>query len=337
MSKVSILMTVYNGAKYLDETMRDVLAQTYQDYEFIIIDDGSTDGTASVLSKYSDSRIRIHTLEKNLGVGKAGNYGLEQCSGEYVFKVDADDRYDLAVLEKQVRHLEENPDLDLSKTLVRYFPDSLEVKSSVRFQTFKNIIEGYYNRVIASEELREKLYWYCCVPNSSIIVRSEVVKKFGYNDFRHGEDYDLFYRMNKAGHKMGTVNEVLLHNRISKTSITATLGDEYHETVYRIKEEEIQAMIRNRPDTEIFVWGAGSAGRAAVKILEKNHIAIAGFIDSDEKKQGTFLDGKAVCSFEGIEPKKILVFVASQPGLYEIVERLQSCGMTLMEDYIIYR
>lgn len=110
--KVSVVMSVYNGEKYLPETIDSILNQTFKDFEFIIINDGSTDKTAKILTSYDDPRIRIFNQE-NMGLTKSLNRAISLAKGEYIARMDADDISYPERLKKQVDYLNKNPDIGL--------------------------------------------------------------------------------------------------------------------------------------------------------------------------------------------------------------------------------
>lgn len=84
-------MAVYNGAVYLREAIDSVLAQTYGDFEFVIVDDGSSDESVRIVRSYADPRIKLHVAPQNMGQTTALNVGLRLCEGEYVARMDGDD------------------------------------------------------------------------------------------------------------------------------------------------------------------------------------------------------------------------------------------------------
>ncbi len=110
---VSVLMAVYNGERYLREAVDGVLAQTFTDFEFVIVDDGSTDRTAAILDSYSDPRIRRITNPANVGLTKSLNIGLARCTGRYIARQDDDDVSRPERLARQVEFLEAHPDVVL--------------------------------------------------------------------------------------------------------------------------------------------------------------------------------------------------------------------------------
>ena len=281
MPKISALLSVYNGERYIEETIESVLNQTFSDFEFIIINDGSTDSTKEIIDRYKDNRIRAFHLEKNVGVGEALRYGVSKVEGEYVVKIDGDDISNLSRFQKQKDFLDNNPSVALVKSLFEYFPHNKEVEQSSGYKYCKNVIEQHKNKVITPEDIKEKLYWFCCIPHTTIMVRSNILKKVNYRPFRICEDYDLFYRMNKAGYKMDTIAEVLVKMRVtgSSTSVREDKNNQCEEIAYEIKKEEIEKLIsQNKP---IYIWGAGSFGKKVLTVLNKRNIKVNGFVDSN--------------------------------------------------------
>ncbi len=112
MAAISVLMAVYNCDKYLKDAVDSVLNQTWCDFEFIIVDDGSTDDSLKILRGYNDSRLKIITYKDNCGVAHARNIGLNHCSGDYIALMDADDIAFPDRLVKQYEFLREHSDVD---------------------------------------------------------------------------------------------------------------------------------------------------------------------------------------------------------------------------------
>lgn len=99
MPKVSVLLSNYNGDKHLDESISSVLSQTYKDFEFIIVDDASTDSSRKVIENYHDKRIKKYYAEKNRNIAYSLNLALSMASGEYIARIDSDDVWELNKLE----------------------------------------------------------------------------------------------------------------------------------------------------------------------------------------------------------------------------------------------
>lgn len=106
---ISVVMSVYNGEKYLREAIESISNQTYTDFEFIIINDGSTDNTAEILRSYNDSRIKVLT-QKNMGLSTSLNKGIRQSSGQYIARMDADDISHCDRLQRQLEFMDNHPE-----------------------------------------------------------------------------------------------------------------------------------------------------------------------------------------------------------------------------------
>lgn len=330
---ISAIMPVFNSERYVKETIDSILNQSYTDFEFIIVNDGSTDKTREIIEGYNDKRIKLYNLEVNKGVGYASNFAVQKTVGKYIARVDSDDIYHKDRFLLQKKFLDKNPDIALVKSFYEYFADE-DLENKDRFYAMKNIIEKNKNEIISPEDIAEKLYWDMCIPNNSTMIRSEVMKEFGYEDMRCGEDYYLFYNMNKKGYKMGTIAECLVKTRVSNNSITAQNKYECYESVCIIKKDIIEPLFMNN---NVYIWGAGSFGILVYEILQKNSYNIRGFIDSDTSKHGRITSGLKVYSPDIlIDKEEIKIIVASQPGKYSIVKELERIGYRHLKDYIVY-
>src|SRR5688572_25577736 len=105
---VTVLMSVHNGMPFLKEAVESILHQTFGGFEFVIVDDASTDETPEYLKSIADRRVRVLTLPENIGLTAALNHGLREARGEFIARQDADDTSDPRRLEKQVAYLRAN-------------------------------------------------------------------------------------------------------------------------------------------------------------------------------------------------------------------------------------
>ena len=138
--KVSVLLTVRNGEKYIKKTIQSILSQTFRYFEFIIIDNNSIDKTLDIVSSFTDYRIDLIKLEKNYGQTKALNLGLEKCKGKYIARIDADDIAEKSRLAVQLNFLENNKNINILSSQVNYIDqfDNIIGKSK-----FINLIGDY--------------------------------------------------------------------------------------------------------------------------------------------------------------------------------------------------
>jgi len=334
--EVSVLMSVYNGEEYIRESIDSILKQTYSDFELIIVNDGSTDQTREIIEGYQDKRIKLFNFQENKGVGAALKFGLTQVNGKYIAKADSDDINHPERLYKQKIYLDNHSDIALVKTLLEYFPHNETVANSQRFRYIKNIMEKQKNDIITPEDIKEKLFWYCCVSHATIMGRTDVIRAIGYDEIRICEDYKLFYQMNKNGFKMATVPEVLVKVRVSESSVTATTeSQEFVSVMYGIKQEEINNLFKKQ--SKVYIWGSGSMGQNLSNVLRKHDLDFVGFVDSDEKKWGQAIEGKTVFPPNILERNGMnnKILVASQPGKIAIVDCLKKMGYKHLQDYVV--
>ncbi len=333
MPEISVLMSVYNGEEFIQESIDSILEQTFNDFELIIINDASTDKTEEIIEQYDDNRIKLFNFSENRGVGAALNFGLSMVQGKYIAKADADDIYDSDRLLKQKHYLDINEDITLVGSLIKYFPHNKDVKKSDQYKFIKSVQEIQHNKFTKWQEITEKIYWYCCITHSTIMARSEIIKKIGYEDMRLGEDYKLFYDLNKQGYKMANLQEVLSMIRVSKVSLS-TNKDLIYRALYNIKKEEINNLFSSG---KVYIWGAGSFGKNAFKIFKKENLDIYGFIDSNPNLWGFKLINRKIYSTDILErSKRIKVIIASQPGKFEIVKYLRNLGYQHLKDFVVY-
>ena len=205
MPQVSVLMTVYNGMPYLVEAVKSVRGQTISDWQLIIVDDGSTDGTAAWLDALDDSRIRV-VHQANAGAPVASNRGLNLCDTEFVARLDADDVALPTRLEKQLAFLRSHPRVGIVGTQFRWLFDGSTGATRPIPCDHRSIDARHMNG-------RHGLV------HSSMMCRTELLREVGdYWPFGVGEDYDLFLRMGERA-ELANLDEVLLHVRMVDSSL----------------------------------------------------------------------------------------------------------------------
>lgn len=211
--KVSILMPAYNCANYIAEAIESVLNQSYTDFELVIVNDGSTDATASVVNSFKDERIRLIT-RVNGGVSAALNTGLEHVTGEYTARFDADDVCYPHRIQKQVDFLSTHPDYVMVGSDADYMTDEGDY-----IFTYRNI--GHTN-----QEINDRIKVYCPFIHSSVMYRTQAVKALGgYEIKAHTfEDYFLWQKLVKLG-KVFNFTEALIRVRFNPASVTVDEKD----------------------------------------------------------------------------------------------------------------
>jgi glycosyltransferase involved in cell wall biosynthesis len=207
---ITVLLAVYNGQQYLREAVESVLTQTFSDFEFLIIDDGSTDNSLKILQDYAakDSRIRI-VSRPNKGLTNTLNEGLSLARGEFLARMDADDICVPQRFEKQIAYLQEHPDCVLIGSRVLLMdPEGLPIREMCLEQTHEQIDSAHLNRG-----------WPIVHP-AALMRMSALNQIGGYRDeFNTLEDLDLFLRIAEVG-KLANLPDILLHYRQHFASVT---------------------------------------------------------------------------------------------------------------------
>lgn len=188
--RVSVLITTYNAAEFIVETISSVLNQSFQDFELVVVDDGSTDDTFVILSRFTDSRVRLLRAPHNLGVVGARNFGYRLLRGSYVATLDHDDVWQPTRLEQGVAILDVEPTTVLVGTQCAL----LSADQVIEFERYKGM---------TSMLLRWLLLTTCPIIYSSLLFRREVAQLpdggFMHPDVLYADDYELMLRLSSQG------------------------------------------------------------------------------------------------------------------------------------------
>lgn len=196
MPKVSVLLSNYNGDKHLDESISSVLSQTYKDFEFIIVDDASTDSSRKVIENYHDKRIKKYYAEKNRNIAYSLNLALSMASREYIARIDSDDVWELNKLEIQVQYMENHSECGACFTKVNIIDEYSNIANDMYDEYFQlfNSAENKSQR----EWLRFFFYQGNCLCHPSVVIRRNVLEHVGgyyHLAYVPAEDYELWTRI----------------------------------------------------------------------------------------------------------------------------------------------
>lgn len=205
---VSVLMPVYNGEKYIRKAIDSVLGQTFQNFELVIINDGSTDGSIDIIKSYNNNRIKLFHNDKNRGLIYTLNYGLEKCRGKYIARLDCDDISKPNRLEKQYQFMIENPDIVLCGTWAEIIDENGKTAEE-RKTEINNLM------------LKFRLFKGNPFTHSSIFFKKDtIIELGGYNEkYIHAEDYEMYTRIVEK-YPVAVLPEILTEYRIHDKSIT---------------------------------------------------------------------------------------------------------------------
>lgn len=207
MEKISVIIPAYNKADFTVKTVESVLNQTYNPIEIIVVDDGSTDNTKQLLSKYSDRITYIY--KKNAGACSARNLGIEVSIGTYIALLDCDDIYLPNKIEMSVDYLNKNTQCGFVYTSV-YFIDGQDNILRI-YPSLNNLCEGYISRRLLTKNF---------IPNSTVVIRKACFQKTGFFDesIFTPADWDMWLRLSE-NYKAGYINIPLTKYRISSNYI----------------------------------------------------------------------------------------------------------------------
>ena len=210
--KLTVLMPVYNASPYLREAMDSILQQTFSEFEFLIIDDGSTDESVSIIEKYNDPRIRFLKNERNIGISATLNKGIEIANCELIARMDADDISYPERLQKQFDYMTSHPDCALLSTWARVITHE---KKFVRLEKYRS---NFYHYNLTFE---------CWMYHPTVLFRRKPVVDVGMYSMPYSEDYDLFWKLSMK-YPIYNLAEALVDYRLSPTSLnTVTKKVEY--------------------------------------------------------------------------------------------------------------
>ncbi|WP_304067734.1 glycosyltransferase family 2 protein [Pedobacter glucosidilyticus] len=203
---ITVFMAVYNGERFLREALNSILQQTFQNFELLIVNDGSTDHSENIIHQYTDPRIRLINNQKNQGLVITRNIGLQEAKGKYIAILDSDDIALPQRLEIQYNFMENHPDIAICGSKAIQFNHLNE----------EVLID------VPTDYLAERLIFGNVFVNSSIILkRAAALEVGGYQNYSLGEDYDLALRISEF-YPIANLNQILVKYRVHQHNITLT-------------------------------------------------------------------------------------------------------------------
>lgn len=364
MSKISVVMPVYNGEKYLEESINSIIMQDYEDWELIIVNDASTDRTKEIVNHYveSDDRIRCIDNVVNSGISISLNAGFSSATGEYYTWTSDDNRYLRNALSVMSSTLDENADIDFVYTN-SYVID----KNGVR---------------VGELDLQVDLFYNDCYGACFMYKREKAELIDGYNsDWSLIQDYEYWLRLNQVC-KVKFLKEYLYEYRMHPENLTSTkstkllrqrdelrfkmldyildnISEKYYEPLFidlclknRYRQEELIEKFfggtENLPerlewifsrkyetfDKKYVIFGCGDYGKKTVELIGKEHIAY--FIDNNKNRVGKTVSGISVLEYNNFiaESDKYELIVAI--GSIHIQEVVNQLAEDDIRDFVTY-
>lgn len=312
---VSVVMPVRDALGSIPAAVGSVLGQSMGDWELVVVDDGSVDGTGDWLRQMAieEERVRVVTMEAR-GIVAALEVGCEMARGQYVARMDADDEMACNRLEKQVGLLEERPEVGLVSCLVKYGGEGAGYAAHV----------DCINGLVEPEAMALRRFVEAPVAHPSVMFRRELLERMGgYREGAFPEDYELWLRWMEAGVRFAKVPEVLLTwndppGRLSRTDARYSV-----EAFFEMKMGYLARWLKREVDPmrEVWLCGAGRVTRRRFGALVDHGVRLAGYVDVDPGKVGRVLDGLPVVGLEAL-PKREGSFLLAGVGTRGVREAL---------------
>lgn len=282
--EISVILPFYNAENTLKRAAESILAQTFRNFELLLIDNNSTDSSSRIAKNLadSDSRIKLYTEQKQ-GVTHAMNLGLYKASGNYIARMDSDDISHPARLEKQLNFMKKNPALDFIGCEVKYVPHNDNTAG------FKRFVE-WANSFHSSTQIESMRFIEIPIINPTIFFKRELYKKYGgCYDGDFPEDYEMQLRYLKNGIKMAKIPEQLLEWHDYSTRLTRTDKRYSTDAFFKAKAQYLKEWSeKNNPfHPNIWIWGAGRKSRKRSTFVEESGLKIKGLIDIVSNKPNT--------------------------------------------------
>lgn len=229
MPKVSVLMPVYNAGQYLNQAIDSILAQSFKDWELILINDGSTDNSESIICRYDDERIYYIKNATNQGLIRTLNKGIGYCHGEYVARMDADDISHPDRFKYQVDFLDNHPVYIMCGTNATVIDNADNQTGKIR-----NFTDNDY--------LQVNLLFSPPFIHPSVMIRSEILQHNRYNErYKHVEDYELWTRIAKLG-KIANISKELLEYRWHDSNVSVVNNEVQEELKDKVIANQLETL-----------------------------------------------------------------------------------------------
>lgn len=335
--RVSVLLPCRDAADFLPACIESLEAQTLEALEILAVDDGSSDGTPSLLARWADRDDRVRVLQADgSGPAAACNRAAARTRAPLIARMDADDVARPERLEAQAAALAERRELAACGTRVELFPDERLGSGWERYQAW---LDG----LLEPDELQRDLLVECPIASPTLMVRRSAFRALcGYRAPGWPEDYDFVLRLHRAGMRAANLPRRLLRWRRHDDNLSGSHPDYAREAFRRCKVHFLRTgfLPAARP---VVVWGAGRVGKPLARALVDAGRSPAGFVDLDPRKIGQEIHGCPVWSPEGFERRfpepggpddaYVLGAVGTPGARVEIREALRATGRRERDDF----
>lgn len=318
MPQVSVLMPVRDGAAHLPEAIESLDAQVFDDFEVIVIDDGSQDETPRILTSWARRNPRVTVMSgPHRGIARALIAALGNARAPLVARMDADD---VALPDRflvQVQSLDAHPEITVLGTNIRIGPMGSQITEGMRRY------EAWLSSLTTPEELRRDLFVESPLCHPTVMARRHaLVEVGGYRDFDGPEDYDLWLRLSRQGEPLANVPSVQLLWRDRPDRATRR-DRRYRDEAFATLKLHHLLDWRLAGHRRVGIWGAGPLGKRWSRRLIEKGVEIAFFVEVDRRKIGQVIHGARVIDADGLpQPGELPILVAvGVAGARELIRK----------------
>lgn len=328
MPAVSIVMPVRDAETTLPMAIESCLAQTLPDFELMLIDHGSVDGSFSVMKKYARRDTRIHVLRQPRGASFVSvlNVAWQESRGPLIARMDADDFSYPARLQHQVRLMAAQPTIAACGTLVRIRKrrDPESRAHTPPDQGYADY-EKWINSLVTPEAIAAQRFIDSPLAHPSVVIRRTCLEQQGgYHDSPWAEDYDLWLRLLEGGDVLGKADKILVDWFDSDTRASRKM-DRYSQANFLRAKAHYLARLPLVRQRGVSVAGAGPIGKKLARLLQiENGITIGCFFEVSEKKIGNFIEGIPILPGDALadSPPRVLIGAVGLPGARDQIRGL---------------
>lgn len=335
MAKISVIMPVFNAEAYLASAIDSVVTQTFTDFELIIINDGSTDGSLEIIERFAKQDARITVISReNRGLVSSLNEAIAMANGTYIARMDADDICYAERFERQLAFLESHPEIDLVGTRFELlYENNVDEDTKKEMQIFYENAHEPIDYVHNKESILEGYK----ILHPTWMFRKTLIDKIGKYHECISEDNEFLFRAAMSGCLLGRVEECLLKYRVSNSSVTGKNRKSQisKKSCIEFKLDYLQKQMSEKfQNMKYVIWGADISGELAYEILQTKYpdAQMVAFIDGI--KTGEKL-GLPIYSPDDFFAEKNIdyVFISTRGGAKSAVTFLKAHGKELEKDY----
>jgi glycosyltransferase involved in cell wall biosynthesis len=312
---ISILLPFYNAEPWIEETIRSIQAQDFEDWELIAINDFSTDKSLSILEELAknDSRIRIFQNTKK-GIIPALQLGLSHARGEFLIRMDADDLMPEGRLQSMVDRLKALPEKSVVTGKVKYFTQTRGVRRSLSGVEVPNpevskgylAYEAWLNKRIELQDHYDHIYRECVVASPNWMTRTNEIKESEiFSKLNYPEDYDMTFHWIENGFAIHTINETTLLWR-EHPARTSRNSDVYDQASFF--DLKLSWFLKLHDTTSVAMLGAGVKGKITAKFFHDRGIDF-NWYDLEWQKYNSPIFGTNIQNYELLQAEKLLIAV----------------------------